>query len=259
MRLNKKIGIVTAAGSGMGRAGALRFAAEGASVMVVDLDAASADQVVREIQAAGGQARALSGDLCDEGFARRIVTETVEAFGGLDFMWAHAGSVGPAAIEKLDFNAYDAAMNLNLKSALVSTTEAIPHMRRRGGGSVVYTASTSGLIGSPFSPVYSMAKFGIVGMTRALGKRYGKEKIRFNVVCPGSINTPMLRVFVARPDSEKASEVDAETLVSQRGGQNPMGRLAEPEEIANAALFLLSDEASFITGASLAVDGGATA
>ena len=259
MRLEGKIGIVTAAASGMGRAGALRFAREGAAVGVIDIDAAGVDAVVREIVAAGGRAEGIVGDLRQDAFAREIVRRTANAFGGLDFVWNHVGHPGPAAIEGIDMADYELAMDLNLRSVLVTTEAAIPEMRARGGGALLFTASTSGLQGSGFSPVYSMAKFGVIGFVKALAKRLAPDKIRVNAICPGPIDTPMLRVFVARPDQQRTAGMDREALVQQRGRQVPLGRTGRPEEIANAALFLLSDEASFVTGAALPVDGGATA
>jgi NAD(P)-dependent dehydrogenase (short-subunit alcohol dehydrogenase family) len=259
MRMQNKIGIVTAAGSGMGRAGALRFAREGAAVAVVDVDAAAAEAVARQITEAGGRALALAGDLTQDEFARDIVRQAARHFGGLDFVWNHVGTPGPAAIEGIDWNDFDHAMTLNVRSVLVTTEAALPELRARGGGSVLFTASTSGLQGSPYSPVYNIAKFGVVGLVKGLAKRYGHENIRINAVCPGTTDTPMLRVFVARPDSQLPPGETPETLVQKRGGLNPMRRLARPEEIANAALFLLSDEASFVNGVALPVDGGATA
>jgi len=259
MRMLGKVGIVTASGSGMGRAGAVRFAREGAAMGVVDLDPAAAAATVKTIADAGGRAIAISGDLREEKFARDIVRQTANAFGGLDFIWNHVGHPGPASFEGLDMRDYDQAMDLNVRSVVITTEAAIPELRARGGGAVLFTASTSGLVGSPFSPVYSAAKFAVIGMTRSLAKRYGREKIRFNAICPGSIDTPMLRVFVSRPDQQQTQGADKEELVSRRGAQNAMGRIAQPEEIANAALFLLSDEASFVTGSVLAVDGGSTA
>ena len=259
MRLNNKIGIVTAAASGMGRAGALRFAREGAAVAVVDRDEAGANAVVQQITDAGGKAIALTGDLRQDAFARDIVRRTAREFGGLDFVWNHVGHPGPASIEGLDWKDFELAMDLNVRTVLVTTEAALPELRARGGGALLYTASTSGLTGSQFSPIYNIAKFGIVGLVHGLSKRYAREKIRVNAVCPGPVDTPMLRVFVARPDSQMPPGETPESLVLKRGGQTPMGRPARPEEIANAALFLLSDEASYITGVALPVDGGAAA
>jgi NAD(P)-dependent dehydrogenase (short-subunit alcohol dehydrogenase family) len=260
MRLSGKIGIVTAAGSGMGRAGALRFAREGAAVGVADIDAAAVAAVVGEIEAAGGRALALAGDLREDGFARDIVRRTANAFGGLDFVWNHVGHPGPAAIEGIDMKDFELALDLNLRTVLVTSEAAIPELRARGGGALLYTASTSGLVGSAFSPVYSMAKFGVVGFVRSLAKRLAPDRIRVNAICPGPIDTPMLRVFVARPDEQRApGEDDKEALILRRAQQVPMRRTGKPEEIANAALFLISDEASFVSGAALPVDGAATA
>jgi NAD(P)-dependent dehydrogenase (short-subunit alcohol dehydrogenase family) len=257
MRLAGKIGIVTAAASGMGRAGALRFAREGAQVAVVDVDAAGVQRVVGEIAAAGGTAHGIVADLTKDEDSRRIVWDTVARFKGLDFVWNHVGHPGPAAVEGIDMNAFDLAVELNLRTILITTDAAIPEMRRRGGGSLLYTASTSGLQGSSFSPVYSMCKFGVVGFVKSLSVRLAPEKIRVNAVC---LDTPMLRVFVARPDQKSTAGMDPEDLVRRRaGGSVPLGRTGRPEEIANAALFLLSDEASFVTGAALPVDGGVTA
>src|SRR5436189_3153043 len=237
MRLDGKIGIVTAAASGMGRAGAIRFAREGAAVGVVDIDQAGVDAVVGEITAAGGRALGLVGDLRQDDFARDIVRRTANAFGGLDFVWNHVGHPGPASIEGIDMADFELALDLNLRTVLVTTEAAIPELRARGGGALLYTASTSGLVGLQFSPVYSMAKFGVVGFVRALAKRLAPDKIRVNAICPGPIDTPMLRVFVARPDQQQQpGEEDKEALIIRRVQQTPMRRTGRPEEIANAAL-----------------------
>ena len=135
-------------------------------------------------------------------------------------------------------NAFELAIDLNLRTVLLTTEAAIPEMRARGGGSLLFTASTSGLQGSSFSPVYSMCKFGVVGFVKSLSVRLAPEKIRVNAICPGPIDTPMLRVFVARPDQKSTAGMDPEELVRQRAGRSvPLGRTGRPEEIANAALF----------------------
>jgi NAD(P)-dependent dehydrogenase (short-subunit alcohol dehydrogenase family) len=260
MRMADRFGIITAGASGMGRAGAIRFAAEGAAVAVVDLDEAKAKEVADTIQAAGGQAFALAGNLMDESFARGLVHEAYKRFGGkLDFLWAHAGHPSVSRVEGLDLHEFDVAMNLNVRAALASAIEAIPLMRDGGGGSMLFTSSTSGVIGSPFSPLYSVAKWGVIGLARSLAKRYGPDNIRVNVVCPGTTDTPMLDTLVSRPDETETKGKDLNELKRIRSSGNPMGRAARPEEVANVALFLLSHEASYVNGASLLVDGGKTA
>ena len=259
MRMQGKIGLVTMAGSGMGRAGALRFAKEGASVGVVDIDADAVARVVAEIETAGGKAKGIVADLTKDENSARIVRETATHFNGLDFVWNHVGHPGPASIEGIEMKDYDLTMNLNLRTVLISTEAALPDLRARGGGSLLFTSSSSGLMGSGYSPIYSMAKFGIIGFVKAMAKRYAKDNIRVNAVCPGPIDTPMLRIFVARPDQQSTHGMDKEELVAKRGGVGPMGRPGKPEEVANAALFLLSDEASFVNGIAMPVDGGITA
>ena len=258
MRLENKIGIVSAAASGMGRAGALRFAREGAAVGVVEITKL-VEAVVGEITAAGGRALGLVGDLRDDEFARTIVRRTASAFGGLDFVWNHVGHPGPASVEGLDMADFDIAIGLNLRTVLLTTEAAIPDLRARGGGALLYTASTSGLSARPSARSIRWPNSALSALSARSPKRLAPEKIRVNAICPGPIDTPMLRVFVARPDQQRTAGEDKEALVQMRGRQNPMGRTGKPEEIANAALFLISDEASFVSGAALPVDGAATA
>lgn len=258
-RLAGKMGLITASGSGMGRAGAIRFALEGASVAVVDLRADAASSVAEEITAAGGKAIAISGDLQDPAFAEDIVTRVIDSLGALDFLWNHVGIPGPASVEGLDPNDYHRALDINLTSSLITTTSALPHLRERGGGSILFTSSTSAILGSPLSPVYSATKFAQIGLMKSLAKRYGPDGIRFNAIAPGSIDTPMLREFFARSDDASRTAADVEQRISARASAYPLNRIGTPEDVANAALFLLSDEAAFITGAVLVVDGGLTA
>ena len=201
----------------------------------------------------------LVGDLTDEGFSKSIVSSTVDAFGKLNFVWNHVGHPGPSVIEGLQKADLDLALDLNLRSGLLTTEAAIPELRKHPGGSILFTSSVSGLHGSSFSPIYSMVKFGVVGLVRALAKRLAKDGIRVNAVCPGSVDTPMLRVFVARPDQVRTQNGDPEKLIAEHVSKSPMGRSAQPEEIASAALFLISDEASYVSGAALPVDGASSA
>lgn len=256
MRLQGKIGVVTAAASGMGRAGALRFAAEGAKVTVVDRDADALSALGREIEAAGGEVLVIPGDLTDMDFSASIVHQTVAKFGRLDFLWNHVGNPGPSKFEGMAWEDFELCMDLNLRSVIATTMAAIPALRKAGGGSILCTSSTAGLTGSNASPIYSLTKFGMVGMVRSLSKRLAVEGIRINALCPGMVDTPMLRSFVSRDDQVSAPDTDRERLIQIRASKNSMGRAGRPEELANAALFLLSDEASFITGIALPVDGG---
>ena len=180
MRMKDKCGIVTAAGSGMGRAGAVRFAREGAAVAVVDIDADAVRAVVGEIESAGGRAVEIPADLTRDEDSLRIVREAANVLGGIDFVWNHVGHPGPSSVEGIEMADFDTAVTLNMRTVLVTTDAAIPEIRARGGGSLLYTASTSGLRASSFSPVYSAVKHGVVGFVKALGKRLAKENIRVN-------------------------------------------------------------------------------
>lgn len=255
-RLKGRVGIVTAAASGMGKAGAIRFASEGATVAVVDRDFDGAQQVVQEIRSSGGKASAIGVDLSSVDDSKRIVTDAVAAFGKLDFVWNHLGHPGPGKVEGMSQTAFDVAVDLNLRSVFATTEAAIPEIRKAGGGSILFTSSTAGLVGSRFSPVYAAMKHGVVGYMKALALRLAPEGIRVNAVCPGPIETPMFGVFGSRPDQPQRSLEDV-----REGAIRivPLGRIGKPEEVANAALFLISDEASFVTGVAMPVDGGFSA
>jgi NAD(P)-dependent dehydrogenase (short-subunit alcohol dehydrogenase family) len=255
MRLKGKIALITASASGIGRAGAILFAREGAAVAVADIDKGRIKDTVDEIIASGGRARGIACDLTQDSDARRIVREAIEALGGLDILWNNVGHPGPGRVEGVLMDDYDVAMNLNVRSGLITTAEAIPALRARGGGSIVFTSSIAGIYGSPFSPVYSAAKFGVTGLTKSLALRLAPDRIRVNCVCPGPIDTPMLDIFMGRPDVES----DKHENLARMKQAVPLGRVGTPMEVAQAALFLVSDDASYITGVSLPVDGGYTA
>ncbi|NMO01625.1 SDR family oxidoreductase [Gordonia sp. TBRC 11910] len=252
MRLNEKLAIVTAGGSGMGRAGCELFAKEGATVAVVDINEENIAATVDAITSDGGKAKGFKANLADVDDTKRVIAESTDWLGGLDLLWSHAGTTGPSAFEDLPMKDYEFAMDLNVRSSVVCASESIQHMRRRGGGSIVFTSSMGGLVGSTMSPTYSVTKFGIVGLTMSLAQRYALEKIRVNAVCPGPIETPMMPSFFSRPGDEAKAEDNLKRVM----GLVPMGRVAQPIEVAYAVLFLLSDEASFITGVPLPVDGG---
>ncbi|SDW27964.1 NAD(P)-dependent dehydrogenase, short-chain alcohol dehydrogenase family [Albimonas donghaensis] len=255
-RLKGKAGLITAAGSGMGRAGAEMFAAEGARVAVCDHDGPAVEAVVAAIRDAGGEALPLVADLRDPVAARRVANQAAEAFGRLDFAWNHLGHPGPGAAEGIDPDLLELAIDLNLRSVIATTEAAIPHLRAAGNGAFLFTASTGGLVGSRHSPVYSAMKHGVVGFARALALKLAGDGIRSNVVCPGPIETPMMVRFANRPDLPQRAEDEVRATAA---AGTPMRRVGRPEEVAAAALFLISDEASYITGAALPVDGGFTA
>lgn len=255
MRLKDKRAIITAAASGMGRAGCEIFAREGATVFAIDMDENRLNEVVAAVVAAGGKAYGMVTNLLDPEVCRKAVDEAASRMGGLDILWNHAGIPGLRDIENLDLDAYQKSMDLNIRTGLIMTGTAIPHMRKRGGGSVVFTASTAGLVGASVSPVYSAAKFAVVGMGKSLALRYASEKIRVNVICPGPIETPMFpQFFDPNASKEVAAEAQAKVIASI-----PLARMGHAVEVANAALWLASDEASFVTGVALPVDGGFTA
>ena len=252
MRLKNKRAIVTAAGSGMGRAGCILFAREGASVVVVDINEAGARETAEAVRAAGGKAHVVVADLLDAGECVRIVHDGAKALGGLDLLWNHAGMPGPAEVEGVDLGAYAAAMDLNVRSGLLSSGAAVKYMREAGGGSILFTASVAGLVGSMMAPVYSAAKFGVVGMVMSMAQRFAADKVRVNALCPGLTDTPMLPKFVNRNNDPSLQEENTRKL----NAAIPMGRPGRPDELAHAALWLLSDDASYVTGVALPVDGG---
>lgn len=255
MRLQNKRVIVTAAASGMGRAGVELFLREGATVAAVDVNRAGLDALAADMKSAGHHVHTILADLSRAEEMRSSINDAAAALGGVDVLWAHAGIPGPGGIENLDVAAFDLAMALNVTSAALAAGEVIGHMRKSGGGSIIFTSSISGLMGSMMSPVYSAAKFAVVGLAKSLCQTFAPDNVRVNVVCPGLADTPMKLGFTGRSGDPKEAEANQARLLAAV----PMGRLCKAEEVAHAVLWLASDDASFVTGVALPVDGGFTA
>lgn len=255
---HNKVVLITGAGGGIGRAGALAFARAGARVMATDIDDAAAQATAAAIREAGGDARAQAVDVTRSDQVAAMVAATVDAFGGLDCAFNNAGvEEENDKIADVDEALFDRIMAINVKGVWLCMKHQVAVMAARGGGSIVNTASVAGLIGAPKRAAYAASKHAVVGMTKSVAAEYARRNIRVNTVCPGIIRTTMM---------ERAIE-----LVAQAGGaseekqrqfhaaMHPLGRVGEADEVANAVLWLASDASSFVTGHQLAVDGGLTA
>lgn len=251
--LDGRVAVITASGSGMGRAGARRMAAEGATVVVADLREEAAKDTVELIQQAGGSASAFQIDVSQVDQIDALIEEVGGTHGKIDVLYAHAGIPGPAGFDISEAE-YDQAAAVNIKSAFFTVSRAIPLLKASGKASVILTASTSGLVGSPFSPFYSMSKGALVTFAKSAALALAPA-VRVNVICPGPVDTPMLPLFFGREPGTDVTPLMKDFL--DRGV--PMHRPCQPEEIAEAALFLASDASSFVTGVALPVDGGYTA
>jgi NAD(P)-dependent dehydrogenase (short-subunit alcohol dehydrogenase family) len=251
--LANKLAVIMAAGSGMGAAGVRRFVQEGARVAAIDVNPAGIDALVSEF--GPDKVVAIQADLSTPKGAQGSIDQAAETLGGIDILWAHVGIPGPPGFGELDLAEYHRTMDLNVTANAIASYRAVPMMRQRGGGAIVFTSSMVGLVGAGASPIYGTAKWGVVGLAKSLAVALGGDKIRVNAVCPGLTDTPMKRDFVAPGGTDAEDEANTQRLVSM----TPLGRLGQPDDIANAALWLASDEASFVTGVALAVDGGYTA
>ncbi|MES1975628.1 MAG: SDR family NAD(P)-dependent oxidoreductase [Pseudomonadota bacterium] len=254
MRLKDKKALITAAASGMGAAGVGLFAKEGARVAALDRDAVKLKEIVDAANAAGGDVRGFEIDLLDREATIAVLDEAIAWLAGLDIVWNHAGMPAPTDMENFDFADYERSANLNLSAAVVVSSHILPHMTA-AGGSIIFTSSTSGLVGSAQSPLYSALKSGVIGLTKGLAVRYAAQNIRVNAVCPGPVSTPMLHNDFMKSDPRFTAEEGIARVLANV----PMGRMGEAIEIAHAALWLASDEASFVTGVALPIDGGLTA
>ena len=252
MQLEGKVALVTGGGTGIGAAVARRFAAEGARVVVLGRRPEPIEAVAAEI---GGVA--VSGDAAVAADARRAVEAAVKRFGGLDVLVASAGGEGGRSVTEVGDETWRAGLEANLTSAFVCSREALPELIAGGSGSIVIVSSVAGVLTGPEMAGYTTAKHALIGLTRSLAVDYGPRGVRANALCPGWTRTPMSeREMDDLAGRRGVSREEAYALVS---AQLPLRRVAEPEEIAAACLFLASDDASFVTGAVLLADGGSTA
>ena len=250
MRLDGKVCIITGAGSGQGRAAALRFAEEGASVVVAEIDAVAGSSAADEIGAAGGEAIAVETDVSVEADWQHVVAAAEKQFGGVDVLYNNA-AVAPAAdgsVVDVPLEVWDRILAVNLTGPMLGCRHAIPQMLRRGGGSIINTSSIRAFVGGS-QPIdaYTASKGALVSLTRSLAVVYGPQGIRANVIAPGTIRTPMALVHDAHGDPGSG----------MRLARYPVGRFGEPEEIADLALYLASDESRWTNGAVMVIDGGA--
>src|SRR3954470_9898552 len=249
MRLQNKVALITGGGSGIGKASCLRFAHEGAKVVVADLK--GAESTVDEIKSAGGDAAAFSADISKAKDCEAMVAFAEKTFGKLDIAFNNAGVFHPKddSVTNTDEEIWDFVVDVNLKGVFFGCKYEIPALLRAGGGSIINTASFVAVIGAAVPQIaYTASKGGVLAMTREIAVEFARQNIRVNALCPGPVETPLLAALLADPARRQRRLVHI-----------PPGRFARPEEIANAALYLASDEASFVIGTTFLVDGGITA
>jgi NAD(P)-dependent dehydrogenase (short-subunit alcohol dehydrogenase family) len=250
-RLEGKVALITGAASGMGKVAASLFAREGARVVVADVTDEAGAAAVDEIDAAGGQAAFVHADVSNAESVQAMVAFALDRFGSLDVLYNNAG-IFPGdddSVTNTDEAVWDRVMDINLKGVFLGCRYGIPAMLETGGGSIVNVASFVALVGAATPQIaYTTSKGGVLAMTREIAVEFARRGIRANALCPGPIETPLLRELLADPARRERRLVHI-----------PLGRFGRAEEIANAALFLASDESSFMTGAALVVDGGITA
>jgi NAD(P)-dependent dehydrogenase (short-subunit alcohol dehydrogenase family) len=247
MRLRDKVAIVTGGASGIGRAAALLFAKQGASVAIGDVQVAAGKDVVACIEAGAGRALFVRTDVSQENDVGALVDETMAAWDGVDVLFSNAGIGLSKNVTDTSVQEWRHVLDVNLQGAFLCARAVIPVMKARGGGSIVINASANGLLAEPDLAAYCASKGGLIALTRSMALDYGKDNIRVNCICAGYIDTPINEEYFALPGArEQAARLHA------------LGRIGQPQEVAYAALFLASQEASFITGSVLAVDGGLT-
>jgi len=245
-RLKGKIGIVTGAGSGIGRACAIALASEGARVALVGRRRDRVEEVGHKI---GGSAFAIPADVSKTSEINRLMDETVSHFGGLNFLLNSAGVLHIGNVEQITEEQWDHTFNVNVRAVWLLSRAALPHMRKAGAGSIINVASTLGVVGARNRAAYAPSKGAVVLLTKSMAIDHGYENIRVNAICPGFVETDLTAAVIAQAP-------DPEAVRQERTAAHPIGRLGRPEDIAGLAVYLASDESSWVTGAVLPVDGG---
>ncbi len=248
MLLEEKTAIVTGAGSGIGAASARRFATEGAAVVCADIRMKRAQETAEAIIAAGGRAVACELDVRSAAGNEAMVDLAVHHFGGVHVAFFNAGTIRPGNAVSLSEEDWDVVMDTNVKSIFLGAKFVVPVMADGGGGSIINTASVSGLRGDSASIVYGASKAAVINLTRCLATDHARAAIRVNCICPGAIDTPPIQRMLADPAARESA-----------GRTHLLGRIGRPEEIAATAAWLASEESSFVTGEAIVVDGGLTA
>ena len=250
--LSGKRALVTGSASGIGRATAMLFAQEGAAVCIVDIDAAGGQLVADKINAAGGRAIFIRCDVTSAAECQHAVQQMVAEFGGIDILFNNAGIIRRASVVDTSEEEWDHVMAVNVKSIFLLGKLSIPYMVEAGGGVVVNVSSGWGLVGGRNAASYCASKGAVVQLTRAMALDHGEDNIRINCICPGDTDTPMLR--------DEAKQLgESEDVFLAEAADRPLKRIGKPDDIAQAALYLASDSAAFVTGTTLVVDGGGLA
>jgi NAD(P)-dependent dehydrogenase (short-subunit alcohol dehydrogenase family) len=249
MRLTEKVSIITGAGSGMGRVAALRFAAEGSSVVVADRDGTAAAETVRQVQAAGGKAAAVTVDVSVEADAKAMVEMAVEKYGRLDVLYNNAGIMPEADHSVIDtpVEAWDQVMAVNVRGVYLACKYAVPRMVERHSGSIINVSSFVAILGcSVPQDAYTASKGAVLALTRSLAVQFAPHGVRTNAILPGPVETPLLMDWLLKDEAAK----------KLRLARNPTGRFGKPDEVVALAVYLASDESAWTNGASLVIDGG---
>ena len=248
--MDGKVALVTGGASGIGRATALRFASDKASVVIADVDVEGGEETVRAIEANGAEARFVRADVSQRSDVEGLINKVIEACGRLDYAFNNAGISSPrrALLADQTEEAWDLVVDINLKGVWLCMKYEILQMLEQGSGAIVNTSSIYGLVASSMGPVYTAAKHGVIGLTKSAALAYAQKGIRVNAVCPGGTRSPMVERLIAKDPAWEEGFV----------AEHPIGQMGTPEEIAEAVVWLCSDKASFVTGHALAVDGGYT-